>query len=236
MPSIELTGDFMRIAMEFGLKFLVALVCGGVIGIERETSGKPAGVRTNILICIGSMLFTAMSFEMARMSGGDATRIAAQIVTGIGFLGAGAILHETGKGITGMTTAAMIWMIAALGVMIGAGFYITSIIITTLTTVAMIALKRVELFINKKKGIDFAFTTPSDGRTRERLEGLMSVFDDAVTDVKLAPDVGGRYLVSLRFTGSANERHEFLQQLYRIEGVRRRDQSVLEEWEDGEQL
>lgn len=222
MLGIEFATDFWRIATEFGLKFIVAVICGGVIGIERETSGKPAGLRTNILICLGSMLFTAMSFEMARVFGGDATRIAAQIVTGIGFLGAGAILHETGKGITGMTTAAMIWLIAALGVMIGSGYLVTAVVITGFTLLVMVGLRRVERFINERKGRTFAFTIPSDDRSLERLEAIVAIFDDVVTDVTTSADVAGRINVELRFVGSVNERHEFLQQFYRIEGARRR--------------
>jgi putative Mg2+ transporter-C (MgtC) family protein len=229
MLGLEFTEDFARIALEFGLKFVASILCGGVVGIERETSGKPAGLRTNILICLGSMLFTAMSFEMSRVFGGDATRIAAQIVTGIGFLGAGAILHETGKGITGMTTAAMIWLIAALGVMIGAGYIVSAIGLTILTTIAMLGLRRLERLINEKKGRDYAFTMPADGRTRDRLEGLVSIFDDALSNVTVTPDVGDRNLLTLRFSGSANERHEFMTQLYHIEGVRRRDVTMIDD-------
>jgi putative Mg2+ transporter-C (MgtC) family protein len=229
MFEIELDGDFARVAMEFATKFVVAVICGGVVGVERETSGKPAGLRTNILICLGSMLFTAISAEIARVSGGDATRITAQIVTGIGFLGAGAILHETGKGITGMTTAAMIWFIAALGVVIGAGYLVSAIGLTLVTTLTMILLRRLEGVINRRKGRDYAFTIPADPRTRDRLEAVVSIFDDVVLDVKVAPDDDERNLVTLRFIGSANERHEFLQQFYKIEGVRRRDVTMIDD-------
>jgi len=227
MLGIEFADDFGRIASEFGLKFLVALICGGVVGIERETSGKPAGVRTNILICLGSMLFTAMSFEMGRAFGGDPTRIAAQIVTGIGFLGAGAILHETGKGITGMTTAAMIWLIAALGVMVGAGYLISAMVITAATTLTMVGLRRLERFINRRQGRDYAFVIPSDERTRSRIEAVLSIFDDVVSEIAIASEGLECSVVSLHFTGSVNERHEFLRQLFSIEGLRRRDMEVI---------
>jgi putative Mg2+ transporter-C (MgtC) family protein len=235
MLGIEFENDFGRIASEFGLKFLVALLCGGVVGIERETSGKPAGVRTNILICLGSMLFTAMSFEMARVFGGDPTRIAAQIVTGIGFLGAGAILHETGKGITGMTTAAMIWLIAALGVMVGSGYLLTAVAITAATTLTMVVLRRVERFINERQGTDFAFSIPSDDPTRDRLEAVISIFDDVVSNVVITSEDQDRRAVTFHFTGSVNERHELLRQLFRIEGLRRKDMAVMQNGEEGEE-
>ena len=221
MFGIEFTDGYLHRALELLLQFVVSVICGGIIGIERETSGKPAGLRTNVLVCVGSMLFTVVSFEMARMSGGDATRIAAQIVTGIGFLGAGAILHETGKGITGMTTAAMIWMIAALGVMVGAGMLITAFAIALATTLTMIGLKRIERFINRRQGVDYAFELPAGERTEEILEGMLTLFEGALTDPSIERVDGGKDILRLRFTGSANERNEFLQQLYRIEGVRK---------------
>ncbi|MCZ6760033.1 MAG: MgtC/SapB family protein [Gemmatimonadetes bacterium] len=98
---------------------LLAVLLGGGIGLQRELRGKAAGLRTNILICVGAALFTQMSQTMAVLVG-DPTRIAAQIVTGVGFLGAGAILH--GKGyVSGLTSAATIWLVAAIGMAVGTG-------------------------------------------------------------------------------------------------------------------
>lgn len=100
----------------------VAVLLGGAIGFERERRGKAAGLRTNILICVGSALFTRLSIEIPGTYGlaGDPSRIAAQIVTGVGFLGAGTILQARGR-ITGLTSAATIWMVAAIGMAVGAG-------------------------------------------------------------------------------------------------------------------
>lgn len=98
---------------------LLAVILGGAVGLERELSGKAAGLRTNILICTGAALFTELSISMAGSSG-DPARVAAQIVTGVGFLGAGTILHSRG-GVTGLTSAATIWLVAAIGMAIGAG-------------------------------------------------------------------------------------------------------------------
>src|SRR2546426_500313 len=107
--------------LELFLQLCLATLFGGAIGLERELGGKPAGLRTNILICIGSMLYTKLSSAMAAGTA-DPTRIAAQIVTGVGFIGAGTILHARGA-VVGLTSAATIWVVAAIGVALGATFY-----------------------------------------------------------------------------------------------------------------
>lgn len=95
---------------------------GGIIGLERQFHGKPAGLRTNILICLGAAMYTVISKLMVSSDVESTTRIAAQVVTGIGFLGAGAIIRDP-KGIQGLTTAATIWLVASIGVACGAGLY-----------------------------------------------------------------------------------------------------------------
>jgi len=119
--------DDFRLAVEafrldLGLKLLIAILAGGGIGLERELRGKPAGLRTNILICVGSALLMDLSIGVVAGTDGDPGRIAAQVVTGIGFLGAGTILHTRGT-ITGLTSAATIWVVAAIGLTAGAGFH-----------------------------------------------------------------------------------------------------------------
>lgn len=116
------------------LKLCVAMLVGGLIGAEREFRDKSAGFRTILLITVGSTLFIILSFSIANEA--DSTRIAANIVTGIGFLGAGVILRE-GQRITGITTAATIWLAAALGMGIGAGKYILVGISTFLSLVVL---------------------------------------------------------------------------------------------------
>ncbi len=102
-----------------------AVVCGTVIGMERKSRHKPAGMRTVTLICLGSTIFTLASVALTH-HGGDPSRVAAQVVTGIGFLGAGAIIRHGGS-IKGLTTAATIWVVAAIGVLIGAGYVVPAI-------------------------------------------------------------------------------------------------------------
>src|SRR6185369_10518774 len=106
-------------SLDLMLRLLLAAGLGAAIGLEREYRRKPAGLRTNMLIAIGSALFTMVSFEVARISG-TPDRIAAQVVTGVGFLGGGAILRS-GSTVHGMTTAATIWVNSAIGMAAGAG-------------------------------------------------------------------------------------------------------------------
>ena len=121
MPAAELREWIEVLRLDLGAKLLVAILAGGAIGLERELRHKPAGLRTNILICMGSALLMDLSMRLALSYGGDPGRIAAQVVTGIGFLGAGTILHARGT-ITGLTSAATIWVVAAIGLTAGAGF------------------------------------------------------------------------------------------------------------------
>ena len=120
----------MPIELEMALRLLLAAALGAAIGYQRARAGKPAGLRTHMLICVGSALFTVVSVHGF---GADPARIAAGIVTGIGFLGAGAILHREGGIVEGLTTAATIWAVAGIGLAAGAGLYIISAVATAIT-------------------------------------------------------------------------------------------------------
>ncbi len=124
-------------------RLLLAALLGGAVGLERELRHKPAGLRTNMLICIGAALFTIVSYEMASDVGGDHTRIAAQIIPGIGFIGAGVVIRERGA-VMGITSAATIFVIASVGMAVGAGLPVTSIFTTLLLLVALVFLGFVE--------------------------------------------------------------------------------------------
>jgi putative Mg2+ transporter-C (MgtC) family protein len=109
-------------------KVLVSTICGAIVGYERELKNKSAGLRTIILICVGSCLFTVASFAAAQFTG-DPTRILSTIVTGIGFLGGGVIVQHEDK-LIGITTAAFIWVVSAIGILCGLGLVITPILLT----------------------------------------------------------------------------------------------------------
>jgi putative Mg2+ transporter-C (MgtC) family protein len=126
---------------------LLAVVCGAVIGIERQFKHKPAGLRTNIMICLGAAVFTLISVKMSLGTQDSVTRIAAQIVTGVGFLGAGAVIQDRG-GIHGLTTAATIWLVASIGMACGARLYYLAIITTVLALAVLIGLGHVDKYFN----------------------------------------------------------------------------------------
>ena len=131
-------------------RLLTAALLGSILGFEREIRQKSAGLRTNILIAIGSALFTLMSFELAQeVPGADPGRLAAQIVTGIGFLGAGAILRTNG-GVQGLTTAATVWVNAAVGIAAGGGEYHLAYIATAITVAVLLVLEPVEALIDRR--------------------------------------------------------------------------------------
>ena len=150
------------------LRLVLAAFLGGIIGLEREIRRKSAGLRTNMFICIGSALFTVLSDELAAKYGsGDHTRIAAQIISGIGFLGAGAIIRDRGT-VVGLTTAATIFAVASIGMAVGGGLYATSIFACLLILVLLVVVGWLEdLFSLKTRQMVFRVTA-------QNLEATMS--------------------------------------------------------------
>lgn len=130
-------------------KIIVASICGLIIGWEREIKGKTAGVRTHVLVCVGACIFTATGFILAPQFHVDPTRVIGQIVTGIGFLGAGVIFKHDDK-VVGVTSAAFIWFIASIGVLIGLGYIVSTIIITLGLLGVSLLLQRLENKIKRK--------------------------------------------------------------------------------------
>lgn len=140
---------------------ILATFLGAGIGLERELSGKAAGLRTNLLICLGAAVFTIISREMAAGTPeGSVTRIAAQIVTGVGFLGAGAIIQDRG-GVHGLTTAATIWLVASIGMACGARFYQLAVISTIIAIITLIGLGKLS------RPLDKYIKKPKNGRNQQ---------------------------------------------------------------------
>jgi putative Mg2+ transporter-C (MgtC) family protein len=133
------------------LRLLLAVVLGGIIGIERETSHKPAGLRTNILICVSSamMMIVAVLFSGKDAGSQEAMRVAAGVITGVGFLGAGAIIQARGT-VHGLTTASVIWAVAGLGLAVGAGYYLISIVFTVLVVLILVLLRKIDQILYKR--------------------------------------------------------------------------------------
>lgn len=125
----------MELIYEQVLKLLLAVVLSGLIGWERERSHKPAGLRTHMLVCIGAALITVVSIGYFVE---DYARIIAALITGIGFIGAGAIIAQGTKGIHGLTTAASLWVVAAIGICVGIGWYVLAVITTVLIMLVLL--------------------------------------------------------------------------------------------------
>ena len=133
--------------VDMAMRLLIACVCGGLIGIEREMHHKDAGFRTNALVCLGSCLIMIVSLEVHHMfkneGPADPGRIAAQVVSGIGFLGAGAIIRDS-EGIRGLTTAAGVWVASGIGLACGLGLYVPALICTIFTVFILIVFVKVD--------------------------------------------------------------------------------------------
>ena len=219
--EMETLDDLIRVGPMFALKFAVATLCGAMVGLERELAGKAAGLRTNLLICLGSMLFTEASHRLADAFGGDSTRVAAQIVTGIGFIGAGVILHNEHGGVKGLTTAALIWMMAAVGMLIGAGFLMTSVLVTVGTVVVAIGLNPIERWIIGRNARAYRVEFPDRDDVRGEVMLLIQDDDDLIPHYTVERTAAGEDRVGLEFefVGSRDERRRLLDRLQRIDGA-----------------
>jgi putative Mg2+ transporter-C (MgtC) family protein len=142
--------DFLNVGdQSFWLRILCAVLAGGVIGLERQIRGKVAGVRTSIMICLGTEIFVSLGSSFA--SGSDPTRVLGQVVTGIGFLGAGVILAR-GDRILGVTTASVIWMLAAIGSTIGLGHLQAALVLTLVVVLVLVGVERIESLPKDRPG------------------------------------------------------------------------------------
>jgi putative Mg2+ transporter-C (MgtC) family protein len=161
------------------VRLVLAAVLGGTIGLERELKHRPAGLRTNMFICFGAALFTVLSAELAGEFTGDHTRIAAQIIPGIGFIGAGSILHAK-TGVSGITTAATIFVVASIGMASGAGLYSLAIFSTLLILLSLLILGWLEGQFNLKP-LTLNYTVIADTAS----ENLMTQVNDCLEQYAL---------------------------------------------------
>ena len=139
-------------AAEFWARIGAAVLCGGVIGIERQLRGKPAGIRTSILICLGTQFFVLLGASFAGAEA-DPTRVIGQVVTGVGFLGGGVILTREGL-VVGVTSAAVIWVLAAIGAIIGLGYVQSAIVVAFVTVGILVGVELLEAsFHHLRRGL-----------------------------------------------------------------------------------
>ncbi|NLG96593.1 MAG: MgtC/SapB family protein [Chloroflexi bacterium] len=198
------------------IKLFLALALGGVIGAEREVRDKSAGFRTLMFICAGSALFTIFSMRLASSSGamaGDPARIAAQIVSGIGFLGAGVILREHGE-VRGLTTASTIWLVAALGMGVGSGSYLFSGLATIVILLALLVFPSIEHVIGTRlQQRTYYITTKA---SLEKYESICSDFQKMGLHIlsRYRTRRGGMMTVTLVISGSPKRHEKMADQLF----------------------
>ena len=196
------------------LKLVVAIVCGGAIGFERELSRKAAGLRTNVLICMGSALFMIIS---RHIGGGapytDPARLVAQVVTGIGFLGAGVILQSRGS-ITGLTTAATIFVVGAVGIAIGEGMFSVALLSTALIIVVLVVLRKVERFvIRRQRMFHYSLKTRDPAQLLESLLDLLERQHLQLEDFDVDNNPEGEHVVRLSVVTSIDGNRRLLSEL-----------------------
>lgn len=172
----------MELSPEFMFRIFLASVLGSIVGIERARSGQSAGVRTNMMIALASCMFTWLGVEVFTQQSGapqDTARIAAQVVSGVGFLGAGTMLQTKNK-IRGLTTAATIWLVAAIGMTVGVGEYWSAVFVTIFALIALVILAPVSENIRetaveryKERKEYEKHTHDTEAEKRKRMEALM---------------------------------------------------------------
>jgi len=179
------------------VKLLLAALAGGVVGLEREKHGRPAGLRTHLLVALGACIMMVVSeafplkyadHDMQSALRIDPGRTAAQIITGIGFLGAGVIIKE-GISVRGLTTAASLWLVAGLGMAFGMGLFIPGVMTTVLALLSLIFLKKLEPLINKDRYLDIAVTATNRPGLQDEMERLFNERGLRITDVRSHVDL-----------------------------------------------
>lgn len=160
----------MELSGQSIIKILVAVLIGGLIGLEREASRRPAGLRTHILVCVASAMVMDVNLAMASIYvPSDPMRLGAQVISGMGFLGAGTIIKE-GNHIRGLTTAAGLWAVACLGIVIGAGFYLMAIFASLVMVIILKTLGQLEDLYRKRihnKNNKYKESIPADPNSKE---------------------------------------------------------------------
>ena len=195
-------------------KLLASFLLGAVIGMEREYRSKSAGLRTMILIAVGSTLFTILSIKISA----DAGRIAANILTGIGFIGAGIIFRENNR-VVGITTAAIVWVTAAIGMGIGAGFYGVTIATFVISGLSLVILAPIQKFIRKKSQIrSYRVVCPYQKKTLKLYEELFKEHDLTILQGSQSRS-GGQITGNWTLQGSEKRHDKLTHHLLNDQGI-----------------
>jgi putative Mg2+ transporter-C (MgtC) family protein len=223
--KIHLRGENMPLGyFELTVRLVLSIILGGIIGLERETINKPAGFRTHILVCLGSTIIMLVSlFIFTEFSGKadvDPGRIPAQVISGIGFLGAGTIIIE-GANVKGLTTAASLWTVAAIGLAVGVGFYYGAILATFLILLTLITFNRLEAVILKKSYLQPLILTVKDVPGQlGKVGSCLGEMNISIKDVKIENIEEGKLLITLMIQKISNlDFAEIKRKLQEIDGI-----------------
>jgi putative Mg2+ transporter-C (MgtC) family protein len=202
------------------LKLILAIALGGLIGLEREASQKPAGFRTNILVCIAATMMMSLATLLVEGKGGDPdtlVRMAAGVITGIGFLGAGTIFQSRGM-IAGLTTASTLWVVAGLGLVIGAGYYVPALIFTALIITTLLAFGRIENAYLHKSQFHYHLKVKARPYILASLRKLALHHGVRLERLTMKQE-GSSYLLAFSFSASEDKEQEFNQGLLELADI-----------------
>lgn len=225
--ELELLGH-VNIYVALPLQIFTAVLVGGIVGFERELKMKSAGVKTNMLICMGAMMYTVISVLNQKAFGGlsDPNRSAAQVISGIGFLGAGAIIQARGQ-VIGLTTAATIWLVAALGVAIGSGYPVTSFAFAVTTIVVLRVLD--PLYSLFRKRTKFYLDILSYGSVKGRADSILNATKEDIISYKekLFDEDANLYLLNIKIETDPKRLTGLLGEFRNINTVKRVTHALL---------
>lgn len=220
----SLSWSFPQLLQYFGPRVFFAIICGGLIGLERELKNKPAGIKTNMLICLGSSLYTSVSILITMAAGdsqhGDPGRVAAQIVSGIGFLGGGTIIQSRGT-ILGLTTAATIWVVAAIGVCIGLGHHDIAVFSSICVILVLVATT---VFEDRILGRSIPFSCEvvvADPRGQVRVAINQALAENGLVMDDFSMTARGELsILHLHYNGHRGDHKKFILELWNIAGIK----------------
>ncbi len=219
-----LSGIFSSFSFILFIRLILACILGGIIGYERESNNQPAGFRTYILVCVGSALVMCTSQWMFNIYHGlttvDPARLGAQVISGIGFLGAGTIMRN-GMNIRGLTTAASLWAVSCVGLAVGIGFYEGAVVTTILIYITLIILKKMERHVKKS-----TYNTLYIEINNQQVSHIHEVFEGTIpkqADRLVFCDEEDNYtIIKVIFkTTDNNQKLHIISNLYRLEGIKK---------------
>ena len=208
---------------ELLLRLILSCILGGVIGYERQSRRKSAGLRTNVLVCLGSCLIMVLSQEIYQqvegLTNADPARLAAQVVSGIGFLGAGTIMKE-GLTVKGLTTAACLWVVAGVGLAVGAGFYSGALFTSALVFGTLGTLSKLDDWVSHEKNICISIKTVDTPGQVGKISDCLDSLDLKIKGIQVKADTEATVFIDLLVYNSSEIKNiEIAEEVNKIKGV-----------------